>query len=148
MTKTAYDKAIELLSLREHAEKELYQKLLSRKFPKQEVRTAIEQLKNKQLLSEQRFREQKVRSLIEKQYGPRYIYNYFRSLEIKLSVEEIEAAYKELESSQDAQITALLRKRPDLFNKPQKETKARHFLARRGFSSDAIEEAIKHLQQS
>ena len=62
----AYDKALKLLSIREHTEKELRKKLLDKGCSKDDVDTVIEKLISEGSLSEQRFAETYIRSRLRK----------------------------------------------------------------------------------
>lgn len=66
MAMTAYDKAISLLSAREHTEKELREKLSQRSFTESEIDEAIERVKREGFLSEERFAEIFIRSRLRK----------------------------------------------------------------------------------
>lgn len=59
---TCYDKALSLLSSREHTAKELSEKLARKGFPRSEIETAVRRLENEGALSERRYVECFVRS--------------------------------------------------------------------------------------
>ena len=63
---TAYDKAISLLSIREHTEKEIRNKLQQRSFSADDIEDAIERINREGFLSEERFAEVFVRSRLRK----------------------------------------------------------------------------------
>lgn len=62
----AYDKAISLLSIREHTARELERKLLDKGFSKDEVQDAIARVVEQGFLSEMRFAESYIRSRLRK----------------------------------------------------------------------------------
>ena len=62
----AYDKAISLLSMREHTEKELREKLSARSFPHEDIDNAIARVRREGYLSEERFAEIFIRSRLRK----------------------------------------------------------------------------------
>ncbi len=62
----AYEKAIKLLAIREHTERELRRKLSDKGYPNSDVDEAISRLLEEGSLSEQRFAESYVRSRLRK----------------------------------------------------------------------------------
>lgn len=63
---TAYDKALYLLSVREHTRKELETKLSAKGYPKEEMKEALDRLEEENMLSERRFCESYIRSRLRK----------------------------------------------------------------------------------
>ena len=63
---SAYDKAADLLTRREHTEKELKEKLSEKGFKEDEIRSAIDTLKSEGYLSDSRFAEVFIRSRLRK----------------------------------------------------------------------------------
>ena len=61
-----YDKALKLLSMREHTEKEIREKLKDKGFPSNEIDEAISRLLAENSLSEERFAESYIRSRLRK----------------------------------------------------------------------------------
>ena len=66
MDRSSYDKAIKLLSLREHTEKELRAKLEDKGFSGEDIDSTIERLKTEGYLSEERFASAFIRSRLRK----------------------------------------------------------------------------------
>lgn len=66
MVQSAYDKAIYLLSSREHTEKELRNKLQTKGFKEEEIDSCVTRLKKEGYLSEERFAEIFIRSRLRK----------------------------------------------------------------------------------
>ena len=62
----AYDKALKLLSMREHTEKEIREKLKDKGFPSNEIDEAISRLLSENSLSEERFAESYIRSRLRR----------------------------------------------------------------------------------
>lgn len=63
---TAYDKALYLLSVREHTRKELETKLSAKGYQKEEMKEALDRLEEENMLSERRFCESYIRSRLRK----------------------------------------------------------------------------------
>ena len=63
---TAYDKAISLLAMREHTEKEIRDKLKARSFSAADIDDAIMRVRKEGYLSEERFAEVYIRSRLRK----------------------------------------------------------------------------------
>lgn len=63
---TCYDKAVSLLAVREHTEKELRAKLRAKGYAEEEVSSAVERLLREDYLSEERFASSFVRSRLRK----------------------------------------------------------------------------------
>ena len=63
---TAYDKALSLLSIREHTKKELRDKLLQKGFPSAETEEAITKLEGEGFISEKRYCQCFIRSRLRK----------------------------------------------------------------------------------
>ena len=63
---TAYDKALYLLSVREHTRKELETKLSTKGYQKEEMKEALDRLEEENMLSERRFCESYIRSRLRK----------------------------------------------------------------------------------
>ncbi|MBT5346350.1 regulatory protein RecX [bacterium] len=73
--KKMYAQALKYLSIREYSELELYRKL-QKKFVcnnSQIIKGILDKLKGSNYLSDERFTSSKVKSLINKKYGPNYI---------------------------------------------------------------------------
>ena len=66
MQVSAYDKAVYLLSIREHSRKELSDKLEKKGFGKEDISLALDRLENEGYLSERRFGEVFIRSRLKK----------------------------------------------------------------------------------
>ena len=78
-----YNKALDLLSRREHSRKELYLKLISRFESKEDINLILNKLEKNKLLSDSRFTEEYVQARRRKGFGP-----------IKISAELEKKRYK------------------------------------------------------
>ena len=65
-----YNKALDLLSRREHSRKELYLKLTKRFESKEDINLNLDRLVEKNLLSDSRFTEEYVQARRKKGFGP------------------------------------------------------------------------------
>src|SRR5689334_14470071 len=127
---SARDRALGLLSRREHSTRELKQKLAQRGYDAADRDDAVESLTRSDYQSDERFAEVLIRRRAEAGYGPRYIEAELRSHGIA------SAAHREAFDAHDwpAIARALVRKRYDLEERAA-QLKAAQFLARRGFSA-------------
>lgn len=73
------DQAMRWLARREYSVHELEQRLLAKGHPEPEVAGTLEALKDKDLVSDQRFAESLVRSRVERGYGPMKIAHELRA---------------------------------------------------------------------
>ena len=65
-----YNKALDLLSRREHSRKELYLKLVKRYESKEDINSALDKLEENNLLSDSRFADEYVQARRRKGFGP------------------------------------------------------------------------------
>jgi len=65
-----YNKALDLLSRREHSRKELYLKLFKRFESKEDINLTLDKLEGNNLLSDSRFTEEYVQARRRKGFGP------------------------------------------------------------------------------
>ena len=135
---SARDRALGLLSRREHSTREQKQKLAQRGYEAGERDDAIESLKRSDYQSDDRFAEVLIRQRAAAGYGPRYIEAELRSHSIA------PAAHREAFDAQDWPDIArqLVRKRGAPTDRAA-QMKIAQFLARRGFSADLIRKLTK-----
>ena len=136
-----YNKALDLLSRREHSRKELYIKLTKRFDFKDEINLTLDQLEENNLLCDSRFTEEYVHSRRRKGFGP-----------VKISMELAKRGVKdslissEIDKFNDWDKLAELsfKKRfPDGASKNFKELqKQKNFLTNKGFSFYQIESVL------
>jgi len=135
---TSYDKAIDLLSRREHSRLELKRKLIQRDFPLEEINITLDQLTKKNFQSDERFTESYVRYRKEAGFGP-----------LKITAELIErgisdaliSAVIDLNANEwrEQMITLWKRKFSDAMKDKSKQFR---FLLSRGFSTEMINKLL------
>ena len=136
-----YNKALDLLSRREHSRKELLLKLINRFESQEEINLTLDKLEGKNLLSDSRFAEEYVQARRKKGFGP-----------IKISAElEKRGVYetlisKEIDKFDDWEKIAELsfkKKFPDGASKDfRKLQKQKNFLSNKGFTFYQIESVL------
>ena len=136
-----YNKALDLLSRREHSRKELFLKLINRFESQEEINLTLNKLEGKNLLSDSRFAEEYVQARRKKGFGP-----------IKISAElEKRGVYetlisKEIDKFDDWEKIAELsfkKKFPDGVSKDfRKLQKQKNFLSNKGFTFYQIESVL------
>ena len=136
-------KALHLLSRREHSRRELHQKLLRRGFTSEEIIPVLNTLQTDNLLSEERYIASFIRSRIQKGHGPLKICAELQNRGIDPS--RIFANEEWLESQWQVGANAVRIKR---FGKPVptcivEQSKQARYLERRGFTTDQIRNALK-----
>ncbi|HET7065173.1 MAG TPA: regulatory protein RecX [Rudaea sp.] len=139
---SAYEKALGLLSRREHSARELKAKLAQRGFDADENAAALERLQSKDFQNDARFGEMLVRSRIEGGYGPRWIIAELRTHGI--DEERASALIAAAEPDWPGLVRRQLRRRYGA--KPAanlaERTKRASFLLRRGFDASTVKLAI------
>ena len=136
-----YNKALDLLSRREHSRKELYIKLTKRFDCKDEINLTLDQLEENNLLCDSRFTEEYVHSRRRKGFGPVKI-----SMELEKKGVKDSLISSEIDKFNDWDKLAELsfKKRfPDGASKNFKELqKQKNFLSNKGFSFYQIESVL------
>ena len=136
-----YNKALDLLSRREHSRKELYIKLTKRFDCKDEINLTLDQLEENNLLCDSRFTEEYVHSRRRKGFGPVKI-----SMELEKKGVKDSLISSEVDKFNDWDKLAELsfKKRfPDGASKNFKELqKQKNFLTNKGFSFYQIESVL------
>jgi len=136
-----YNKALDLLSRREHSRKELYIKLTKRFDCKDEINLTLDQLEENNLLCDSRFTEEYVHSRRRKGFGPVKI-----SMELEKRGVKDSLISSEIDKFNDWDKLAELsfKKRfPDGASKNFKELqKQKNFLTNKGFSFYQIESVL------
>ena len=136
-----YNKALDLLSRREHSRKELYIKLTKRFDCKDEINLTLDQLEENNLLCDSRFTEEYVHSRRRKGFGPLKI-----SMELEKKGVKDSLISSEIDKFNDWEKLAELsfKKRfPDGASKNFKELqKQKNFLTNKGFSFYQIESVL------
>ena len=136
-----YNKALDLLSRREHSRKELYIKLTKRFDCKDEINLTLDQLEENNLLCDSRFTEEYVHSRRRKGFGPLKI-----SMELEKKGVKDSLISSEIDKFNDWDKLAELsfKKRfPDGASKNFKELqKQKNCLTNKGFSFYQIESVL------
>jgi regulatory protein len=141
----AFDSAVRLLSRREHAAKELWNKLKQKGYSSVEIQEALDACQNLDLQNDTRFIEVYTRARIRQGYGPLKI-----SQELSTKGLEKELIQKVLQQEQDNWLTYAL----EVWQKKNKGKdhlslaelqKQQRFLLYRGFGMDTIALVKKEL---
>ncbi len=140
MKKSAYDKALKLLTLREHSYKELEAKLVERGFNKNEIENALSLLEEENYLSEERFVRSFVSSRLRKNVEGRTIL-LSRLSEKGVKREVAEPIIKEYWENEE--YLEPLFKKWNSIKEESGEEKATIKMRSKGFSSYEIREAIE-----
>jgi regulatory protein len=147
----AYDRALRLLSIRDHAEVELRRKLRKAEHEPAEIDAAIERVRALGYLDDARFARVRASALVSQgRLGPRGVREKLRQAGVK--DELVSAALSgamegrdELELARDL----IARKHPAAIGSRDQKLRARaaRFLASRGFSTDVIFKALRIVEE-
>ncbi len=145
-TRRALDKAMDYLSLRDHASGELYQKLC-RKFDAHSAAYAVARAGELGLLDDAGFARRRAAELLRKRKSRREILNDLaaKGIDRDTAVEAVESLYDEAEEGEDpemASVQALLERQYAAKLAAGKRDQVAAALARRGFSHAIIREAL------
>ena len=145
-TRRALDKAMEYLSLRDHASGELYQKLC-RKFDAHSAAYAVARAGELGLLDDAGFARRRAAELLRKRKSRREILNDLaaKGIDRDTAAEAVESLYDEAEEGEDpemASVQALLERQYAAKLAAGKRDQVAAALARRGFSHAIIREAL------
>ena len=136
-----YNKALDLLSRREHSRKELFLKLINRFESQEEINLTLDKLEGKKLLSDSRFAEEYVQARRKKGFGPIKI-----SAELEKRGVNESLISKEIDKFCDWENIAELsfkKKFPDGASKDfRKLQKQKNFLLNKGFTFYQIESVL------
>ena len=136
-----YNKALDLLSRREHSRKELYLKLIKRFESKEEINFTLDKLEGNNLLNDSRFSEEYVQARRKRGFGPIKI-----SVELEQRGVNESLILNEIERFDDWENLAELsfKKRfPDGASTDFKELqKQKNFLTNKGFTFHQIESVL------
>ena len=136
-----YNKALDLLSRREHSRKELYLKLSKRFESKEDINLTLDKLEGNNLLSDSRFTEEYVQARRRRGFGPIKI-----SMELEKRGINDSLISKEIDKFEDWENLAELtfkKRYPDGASKDFKDLqKQKFFLTNKGFTFDQIESVL------
>lgn len=136
---TAYDKAIDYLSRREHSRLELKRKLRNKDFSSEEIDETLTKLTEKKYQSDERFAESYVRYRKQSGFGPLKIIAELRERGVAESI--ISTAVDMHSGEWHEQLINVWKKK---FSDPNKEkAKQGRFLFSRGYSAESISKLLK-----
>ena len=136
-----YNKALDLLSRREHSRKELYLKLISRFESKEEINLILNKLEKNKLLSDSRFTEEYVQARRRKGFGPIKISAELEKRGISDSL--ISAQINIYDDWGDLAQLTFQKRFPEGISKDFKELqKQKNFLSNKGFTFFQIESVL------
>ncbi len=139
-----WNKALDLLSRREHSVYELKQKLENRlkDLDKAELEKTIQKLKDQDLLSDARFAAAAIKQKSSQGYGPKYIEMYLNSKNVSSSEYDFESHNINWQKICEYQISKKLRSTEIDFKEREKISR---FLSNRGFNYEIIKSAFTNL---
>ncbi len=138
-TRRAKDKALEYLSLRDHASGELYEKLC-RRFDEQSAAAAVAEMQRLELLDDARFAQHRAKYLAGQNRSVREIRQ--KLMQAGVGRQEAEDALRQLEPDEAAACRAVLEKKYLRKLREGRRDAVIAALARRGFSYGDIRSAI------
>ncbi|MCO7225970.1 recombination regulator RecX [Pleionea sp. CnH1-48] len=134
---SARHRAIGLLTRREHSRRELHQKLLQKGYVAEEIQLALDDLEQRNWLSDERFAESWIRYRAGRLYGPARIRMELKEKGVDSAI--IDAAFAE--SEVDWIENAVRVREKKYRNAPsdwKEKAKQQRYLQYRGFSNDII----------
>ena len=136
-----YNKALDLLSLREHSRKELYLKLTKRFESQEYINLTLDRLEEKNLLSDSRFAEEYVQARRKKSFGPIKISAELEKRGVKDSL--ISGEIDKFNDWEDLAEFCFKKRFPDGVSKDfQRLQKQKNFLLNKGFTFYQIESVL------
>ena len=137
-----YNKALDLLSRREHSRKELYLKLTKRFESKENINLTLDKLEENNLLSDSRFAEEYVQARRRKGFGPIKITVELQNRGVNESL-----IFNEIQRFDDWVSLAEKSFKKKFPNGPSSDLKElqkqKNFLANKGFSFNEIESVLE-----
>ena len=136
-----YNKALDLLSRREHSRKELYLKLIKRFESQEYINLTLDRLEEKNLLSDSRFVEEYVQARRKKSFGPIKISAELEKRGVKESL--ISGEIDKFDDWEDLAELCFKKRFPDGVSKDfQRLQKQKNFLSNKGFTFYQIESVL------
>ena len=111
MSKQAYSYIVKLLSSREYSEHKLREKLKEKKFPANEIDSAINEVKERGYLREQVYAEARIKGFMHKGYSMNHIRQRLSQEHVTVTDEEIQEVFDEYHISEEDQIERLAKKK-------------------------------------
>lgn len=138
MNKEVLHSAVAYLARREHAEKELTEKLLSKEYNANDIAEVIDHLKKKNYQSDLRYAESYQRNRINKGYGWLFIKNALRQQDINHEIMQTLQLNDEIDWYLQAELAYNKRFGEKDIKDVKDKAKRIRFLQYRGFSTDQI----------
>lgn len=138
MNKAALHSAVNLLSRREHSNKELMQKLLAREFHQDDLAEVIEFLLEKNYLSDERYAESMIRNRVGKGYGLRFIKQELAHKGVDDTTIRMALQEQDIDWYLQAELAYIKRFGEQAIKDQKDKAKRVRFLQYRGFSHDEI----------
>jgi regulatory protein len=140
-------RAMDLLARREHGIRELARKLLDKGFEADLVSEAIEQLREDNLVSDQRYCEAVVKSRCQRGQGPLKITWELRSQGVPDAV--VDATLRELAPDWQQQVRQVIEKKyaGRVSGVPAERAKQVRFLCSRGFPQGLVMQVLRDVEQ-
>ncbi|WP_165312259.1 recombination regulator RecX [Vibrio ziniensis] len=137
------ERALYLLTRRDHGEFELWQKLLLKGFEEEDVQQAVIYCKEHGYLDDQRFARSQVRQHIAKGHGEKRIRQELQQKRVENDAVNSAIEHEEVDWFELAKQTAEKKFKQQIATQDQKEYAKRvRFLLYRGFSFDQIQYAL------
>ncbi|MBN19937.1 MAG: hypothetical protein CL678_01530 [Bdellovibrionaceae bacterium] len=142
---SAYESALGLLARREHSLLELKTKLKQKGYEKSEIQEAVEKAVLRGEVSEERFKRSRVRELIRRNFGFRYIVQDLSSKGVSLDAEAFEEIAEAMEDQRESPFEVYWRKifQHEFVPDPKLENRFLRTAVRKGFE---FSEAKKFLE--
>lgn len=136
-------KALDLLSLREHSRQELTRKLLKRKFELADIDVVLDKLMERKFLSEERFTEAYINSRMKKGYGPLRIEQELQERGVNGAI--IGRTFETMDCDWYAQAVDVRRKKfgEGRVDDYKEKAKQMRFLQYRGFDQEQLRYAVE-----
>jgi regulatory protein len=141
--------AVKALGTRARTRSDLQHKLLSRGLPQQAVTQTLDWLADRKYLDDEKYAHQRWQSLSQRKLGAQAILHKLVQEGVPRALAEQVMAAQDGVLDETEQVLELARQRHEGLRKlpwPQRRQRLYGFLARRGFASEAISEALVRLE--
>lgn len=141
--------AVEALGRRAHTRADLQRKLLARGLPRQAVVETLDWLADHKYLDDEQYAQQRWETLSLRNLGAQAVFRKLVQEGVPRSVAEAVMAAQDTTLHETERVLELAEQRNVLLRKypwPQRRQRLYGFLARRGFSTDDIAEALARLE--
>lgn len=152
MNQEIYNTAIKLLTKRDYSRFKLSTRLNAKGFSPDEIDEVIEILLEKRFLREEGFTEDRMKSLVLKNYGPYFIEQKLAQEHLVFSDEVLQDLYLQLNLTPEDQIHSLVRKKlislKSSLTPEEKEAKLLSFVQNKGHCLEQASHIISTLLES